>query len=146
MSVEPGVVDANVLAYAVNGDGSQHGVSRALVEAARDPTTRLYVTSQILCEFYSIITNVRRFPKTSPPAEGVGILTTLLALPGLRVLPMPARVVSDWMQLLQRHPVAGSDVFDLQIAATMLANDVSRIYTFNAGDFEVFSELTVVQP
>ena len=35
MSVEPGVVDANVLAYAVNGDGSQHGVSRALVEAAR---------------------------------------------------------------------------------------------------------------
>jgi predicted nucleic acid-binding protein len=82
MSVDPGVIDANVLAYAVNGDASQHGVSRALVEAARDPTTRLYVTSQILCEFYSIITNTRRFPKASPPAEAVGILTALLALPG----------------------------------------------------------------
>jgi uncharacterized protein len=146
MSVDPGVIDANVLAYAVNGDASQHEVSRALVEAARDPNTRLYVTSQILCEFYSIITNARRFPKASSPAEAVNILTALLALPGLRVLPMPARVVFDWVQLLRRNPVAGGDVFDLQIAATMLANDVSRIYTFNAGDFEVFPELTVVQP
>lgn len=94
----------------------------------------------------SIVTNVRRFPKASSPAEAVGILAALLALPGLRVLPMPARVVADWMRLLQRHPVAGGDVFDLQLAATMLANDVSRIYTFNAGDFAVFSELTVVQP
>ncbi len=59
---------------------------------------------------------------------------------------MPARVVSDWMEPLRRRPIAGGDVFDLQIAATMVANDVSRIYTFNAGDFEVFSELTVVQP
>lgn len=59
---------------------------------------------------------------------------------------MPTRVVSDWVQLLQRHPVVGGDVFDLQIAATMLANKVPRIYTFNAGDFAVFSELTVVQP
>ncbi len=89
---------------------------------------------------------MRRFLRASSPAEAVGILTALLALPGLRVLPMSARVVSDWMQLLQRQPVAGGDVFDLQIAATMLANNVSRIYTFNADDFAVFSELTVVQP
>lgn len=146
MSIDPGVIDANVLAYALNGDAPQHRVSRPLLEEACDATTRLYVTSQILCEFYSIITNARRFPKASSPAEAVKILTALLALPGLQVLPMPARVVSDWMQLLQRRPVTGGDVFDLQIAATMLANKVSRIYTFNTGDFEVFPELTVVQP
>jgi len=45
MSVEPGIVDANVLAYAT---------------AARRPSVTLYVTSQILCEFYSVITNPRR--------------------------------------------------------------------------------------
>jgi hypothetical protein len=28
----------------------------------------------------------------------------------------------------------------------MLANGVQRIYTFNAGDFQVFAELTVVTP
>jgi predicted nucleic acid-binding protein len=42
--------------------------------------------------------------------------------------------------------VTGGDVFDLQLAATMLANDVPRIYTFNREDFEVFPELAVVTP
>jgi hypothetical protein len=31
------------------------------------------------------------------------------------------------MSLVRRHPVTGADVFDLQIAATMQANDVRRI-------------------
>jgi predicted nucleic acid-binding protein len=50
------------------------------------------------------------------------------------------------MALLQRHPVTGGDVFDLQLVATMQANDVQRIYTFNTGDFEVFPELAVIAP
>jgi len=28
----------------------------------------------------------------------------------------------------------------------MKANNIQRIYTFNAGDFEVFPELTVIVP
>ena len=42
--------------------------------------------------------------------------------------------------------MTGGDVFDLQIAATMQANDVRRIYTFNAADFAAFAELSVVTP
>jgi predicted nucleic acid-binding protein len=60
MPVEPGLVDANVLAYALNADAPQHEASRALLDAAKDPSVRLYVTSQILCELYSLITNPRR--------------------------------------------------------------------------------------
>lgn len=37
-------------------------------------------------------------------------------------------------------------MFDLQIAATMLANGIERIYTFNPKDFDVFPELTVITP
>jgi predicted nucleic acid-binding protein len=47
---------------------------------------------------------------------------------------------------LLRHPVTGGDVFDLQIIATMQANDIRRIYTFNTRDFETFAELAVVAP
>jgi hypothetical protein len=50
------------------------------------------------------------------------------------------------MSLLERHEVRGADVFDLQLAATMLANDVHRIYTFNTADFDVFPELAVAAP
>jgi toxin-antitoxin system PIN domain toxin len=146
MSLEPGIVDANVLAYAANADDPHHATSHALIAAARDPLTKLYVTSQVLCEFYSIITNPRRVEAPSSSAEALGIISALLALPGIYVLPTPARAVRGWMELLQRHPVTGADVFDLQLIATMKANNVQRIYTFNAADFEKFPELTVVVP
>ena len=87
MSVEPGVVDANILVYAINPDAPRHASSHALLEEARDPSARLYVTPQILCEFYSIITNPRRVAVPTPPADAVVIISGLLAQPGLYVLP-----------------------------------------------------------
>jgi predicted nucleic acid-binding protein len=124
MTVESGVVDANVLAYALNADALHHAASRALLEAALDPVS-LYVTSQILCEFYSVITNFRRVAVASTTGEALRVISTLLALPGLHVPPIPAQAVAGWMELLRRHPVTGAD---------------------NSEDFEVFSELTVVRP
>src|SRR5258708_39472979 len=146
MSVDPGVLDANVLAYAVDVDAPQHAASRALLEAASDPSVTLYVTSQILCELYSVITNPRRVVVLSSPTEALSIISAVLALPGLYVLPTPARAVAGWMQLLERQPVTGGDVFDLQIVATMQANGIDRIYTFNSDDFKVFLELMVLSP
>ena len=81
MSVDPGVLDANVLAYAVDADAPQHAASRALLDAASDPSITLYVTSQILCEFYSIITNRRRVRVVSSTAEALSIISAMLALP-----------------------------------------------------------------
>jgi toxin-antitoxin system PIN domain toxin len=144
MSVESGIVDANVLVYAMDADAPQHAASRGLLEAARDPSTTLYVTSQVLCEFYSIVTNARRVPNPRSPADAIGAISGLLAF--LHVLPIPACAVECWLDLLRRRPVTGGDVFDLQLVATMLANGVQRIYTFNAKDFERFPELAVVTP
>lgn len=145
MPVEPGIVDANVLVYALDADAPQHAAARALLETARDGSTTLYVTSQILCEFYSIVTNVRRVPKPRSSADALGAITGLLAF--LHVLPVPGHTVDGWLDLLRRRPVTGGgDVFDLQIVATMLANGVQRIYTFNTADFEVFAEVSVLTP
>jgi len=129
----------------MNSDAPQHSASRSLLEAERDPSTTLYITSQILCEFYSII-NARRVRQACSSSEARHIISALLALPGLYVLPVPVHVVAGWMQLLQRHSVTGAGVFDLQIVATMLANNVNRIYTFNLDDFAVFPELDVNTP
>ncbi len=82
----------------------------------------------------------------SSPALALAIVGTLLKLPGLHLLPVPARAVQGWMELLGRHPVKGSDIFDLQIVATMKANGVGTIYTFNRNDFEVFPEILVLTP
>jgi predicted nucleic acid-binding protein len=86
MPVKPGVVDTNILVYALDADVPQHAPSRALLEAGRDASTTLYVTSQILCEFYSIVTNARRVQRPCPPAAALAALSSLLGF--LRVLPV----------------------------------------------------------
>ena len=144
MPVEPGVVDTNVLVYALDADAPQHAPSRALLEAGRDPFTTLYVTSQILCEFYSVVTNARRVQKPCSAADALAAISALLGF--LRVLPVPMHTVEELMRMLRRRPVIGADIFDLQILATMNVNGISRIYTFNAGDFTGFPEIDVLTP
>jgi predicted nucleic acid-binding protein len=90
------------------------------------------------------VTNARRVSKPRSSAEAVDAISELLAF--LHVLPVPAHAVEGWMSLLRRRPVTGGDVFDLQIVATMQANDIQRIYTFNTGDFDAFTELSVLTP
>ncbi len=145
MSVEPGIVDANVLVYALDVNAPQHGASRALLEAAQaDTPATLYVTSQILCEFYAIVTNARRVPKPRSSADALAAISGMVAF--LRVLPVPVNAVDEWMGLLRRRPVIGGDIFDLQIVATMKLNGIRRIYTFNIDDFKAFTEIEALTP
>jgi predicted nucleic acid-binding protein len=105
MSVEPGIVDANVLVYALDADAPQHLACRRLLDEGRSGSTTLYVTSQILCEFYSIVTNPRRVLKPRNAADAIAAIAGLLSF--LHVLPIPARAVEGWLDVLRRRPVTG---------------------------------------
>jgi predicted nucleic acid-binding protein len=113
MSVEPGIIDANVLVYSMDADAPQHAASRALPEAARNPLATLYVTPQILCEFYSIVTNPRRVPKPRSAADALAVLSGLLAF--LHVLPIPVHTMEELLSLLRRRTVTGGDIPSLRL-------------------------------
>jgi predicted nucleic acid-binding protein len=144
LSLKPGVVDANVLVYSLNTWAPQHGASRALLDSARNGTVALYVSSQILCEFYSIVTNPRRVLHPLSPQDALTAVSELIGF--LRILPISVPAVESRLDLLRRNPVKGADIFDVQIVATMKANGVLIIYTFNSSDFQVFPELNVLEP
>lgn len=146
MPIEPGVIDTNVLVYAVNEDSPHVAAARSLLGAALEPDTELFVTSQILCEFYSIVTNPKRIPSAASAEDAIGMLADLLDLPGLSVLNAPKEVALRLLVLLRRQRVTRSGIFDLQIVATMQANSINRIYTFNVADFVRFPELVVSVP
>jgi len=144
MSLEPGLVDANVLVYAANRSAPRHSAASRVVQSAFDGSATLYATSQILCEFYSIVTNQRRVEKPLSAREALGLVAATSKV--LHILPMPRQGVEILLELLRRCPVTGGDIFDLQIVAAMMANGIQRIYTFNAADFQQFSELEVIVP
>ncbi len=102
------------------------------------------MTLQILCEFYSIVTNARRVLKPRSSADTLTAISHMLAF--LRVLPVPVTAIDEVSALLRRRPVTGGDIFDLQIVATMKLNGISRIYTFNTDDFKPFAEIEPLTP
>ena len=129
MSADFALVDTNVLVYSLLTTDPRHAASRALVERAQDGSEQLCVTPPVVSELFSVITNPRQVTTPYTAEEALEEVTNFLTLPGLALLPVPTDIVDRWMALVRATPVTGPDIFDFQIAATMLGNGVSRIYT-----------------
>jgi len=147
-AVESALLDTNVLVYALDQESPFHSAARTLLLRAADTAwqERLCVTPQVLAEFFAVVTNPRRVRSPRSPEEALRALEQFIALPNLTVLAVPVDVVSRWVPLVRAHRLGASRVFDAQLAATIVANGVRRIYTFDRAHFECFAELEVITP
>jgi hypothetical protein len=73
------------------------------------------VTLQILCEFYSIVTNPRRVLQPRSSADPLAAISDMLDF--LRVLPVPVNAVDELIALRRRRPVS--------TAFSLLSDDLS---------------------
>lgn len=146
MSAEPVLLDTNVLIYAFTEKATHHQAARALLDQAKEESANLVVVPQVVSEFYAVATNPRQMVEARKPHEVLEVIRILLELPGLTLLPTPPDVVTRWLELVNQRPVTGQKIFDVQLVATMLGNDVHRIYTFNTADFEAFEEIDTLKP
>jgi toxin-antitoxin system PIN domain toxin len=146
MSDELALVDANVLVYAHFRRSEHHAASQALLTRAQDGEFPLCVASQVLAEFYSVTTNARQVSNPFEPAEAVVALERILAMPGLVVLEVPADVPARWLTLARQREPKGPAVFDLQLIATMQANGVQKVYTYDTEHFSGFDGIEPLTP
>ena len=140
------LVDANVLVYAFYDQVEHHTACRALLERAQNGVVGLCVAPQVLAEFYAVITDSRRVTDPFEPNEALDAIDQIVAMPGMTLLTTPADLVVRWTTLARQHSVTRGAIFDLQLVAAMLGNEVRRIYTFDTEDFERFSEIEVLTP
>ena len=146
MSADYAALDTNVLVYALYAEAEHHRPARALLDLAENDDIGFCLTPQVLTEFYAVVTNPRRVTEAKSPGEALDVIDTFLSLPGIILLSVPLDIVAQWMRLLRQHPVAGPDVFDVLLAATLRSHGVTRLYTFNRADFERFDDLNVLTP
>ena len=76
-------------------------------------------------------------------AEALAAITTFLTF--LHVLPIPARTVEDWMDLLRRRRLPARMFLTCSLSR-LCSPTAFRVYTFNVPDFAAFPELAVVTP
>jgi len=104
------------------------------------------IAVQTLTEYYSVVTNLRRVSNPRSPQEALSDIQSILNLPGITLIPQPADLFSRIITLVEKNPVRGADIFDVQLVATILGNNIKKIYTYNINDFQKFFELEASLP
>ncbi|MCL1474163.1 type II toxin-antitoxin system VapC family toxin [Argonema antarcticum] len=146
MATEPKKIylDTNVIAYVVNTKAPQH---RAALEIFRPSETELLcLSSQVLAEFYSYITNPAILATPIEPTEAISRIKRICQMPHICLLSTPLDLFERWLILLEERPVTNGGIFDLLHIAIMLAHRVTSIYTFNVKDFSWCSQIEVIDP
>lgn len=138
-------LDANGLLRFADAAAAQHPVAVAALSALRAQGHPLRTLPQSVYEFWVVATR--------PIANnGLGLSTTECEQAVARILTTfpvlddrPA-LFTEWQALVVAHDCKGKDAHDARYVAAVKTHGLSRILTFNAGDFARYPDLTVLDP
>lgn len=142
----PGVVDANLLLYAVNSDDPSHAAAARFLHEALASSEQWYVTEGILYEFLRVATHPKVFVRPLAWPDALGFLRPLVGAPNVAVLCAGDRhwELLDGVLGSLTHP-SGNLFFDIRTVVLMREHGVRAIYTADT-DFLQFEGITVVNP
>jgi predicted nucleic acid-binding protein len=142
----PVLLDTNVLVYYHQDLSPFHARSKAILEIGLRREAPLCICPQILMEFYATITNPRRVTDPVSPEQALAEVEKYFTCSWLGIIYPKEETLKISIDLLKKYRVGRMEVFDLQLVATMLANGVIHIYTFNKSDFMKYSEIQALLP
>ena len=142
--VERLFVDTNVLIYATNERSPWHQTANARLQEARQLGIDLVISTQVLREYLAAAT------RTSDSGDGIPITKILGNVETFQremtVVEDTQRVVQALTVLLNTIVVAGKQVHDANIVATMQVYGIRHLLTHNGEDFVRFAHLITVMP
>ena len=137
-------LDTNMLAYVANTKAPQH---RVALETFRPSNQKqLCVSSQVMAELYSYLTNPTILATPLSPQDALYRIKRICQMPHIFLLSTPPNLFEGWMKLVESHPVTDGKIFDILHIAMMLSHGIKSIYTFNADDFIWCKEIEVIEP
>lgn len=136
-------IDTNLLVYATQAGSGHHAAAQTLLHNPELAGIPLWISDQILREFLAAVTR---------PQPGIPPMPMTLAVEQAKFFSQRFWIAVDGpdvrahlLTLLTAYPVAGRQVHDANIVATMLANGITRLLTFNVADFRRFAALITVE-
>ena len=132
-------LDTNVLVRARFEAAPCHAIARHLMQAVGESREPLRINRQVAREYLATVTRPQRW---SPPIGMDEALDHVNALEErFEILEDGPLVAAMLKRLCSEFRVAGKQVHDANIAATMLAYGERRLLTFNGKDFRRYGTL-----
>jgi predicted nucleic acid-binding protein len=139
------LLDTNILVHAAGASSPRHAKAKVLRDQAAEGQFDACIAAQVLTEFYAVVTDVRRFQPALTPRQAQKELRAYLSSSLNLILPKET-TMSHMLQLIGSRAVRRGKIFDVFLAATMLDNGVTKIYTENTTDFEEIGGIEAVDP
>ncbi len=143
---ETSLLDTNVLVYAADKNSTFYQASADLRENGVRGDVSLCVCPQVLNEFYATITDPRRVSNPRTQEEALSEMEKYLQSKNILKIYPGSEIIEKTIVLLKQHKTTRQDIFDLSLTATMLLNNITRIYTYNQNDFAKYKEIEVLTP
>jgi predicted nucleic acid-binding protein len=140
------MLDSNVLVYASQKESRFYQSSKAIRDKGLSGEIPVCVCPQVLFEFFAVITNSGRATRSVAPQDATIEIEKYLKIAKILKIYPDRKITENVLELLKKHNVNSQAIFDLPLVATMLANDVRRIYAYNIDHFKLFTDLDVVTP
>ena len=127
-------VDTNVLVAARFSTAPTHGTARACLQRASEgQEAALRISRQVIREYLATVTRPQSWSAPLGMAEALGDVSRLTTY--YVVLEDGPQVTDILASLCRAVQVAGRQIHDANIVATMLAHGERRLLTFNQRDF-----------
>jgi predicted nucleic acid-binding protein len=140
----PVFLDTNVLVYSVIPESPRCLESRRLIERLEEQDCELWISRQVLREFFAVVSRPKVLATQATQAE---IQAVLRSLERRYCLAEENSLVTEQLfLLLDQVSVGGRQIHDANIVATMLAFDIRRLATYNVSDFRRFGALVELLP
>jgi len=139
------MVDTNILVYAHNQDSPYFNQAKRLLEDLVEKGG-FCLSSLILLEFFSVITNGRKVDAPLSPETAINVVDDILESQAINVIEVHDDLgFFQWLRtfsdLIKRY-----QIYDAVIAYTMYRDQISTLYTKNTKDFKKFNFIQAINP
>jgi predicted nucleic acid-binding protein len=132
----PVFIDTNVLVYAHLARSPLFAAASQQLRRLEDEGADLWISRQTLREYLSAMTRSGALSTTIPIAALVEDVRSMSEQ--FLVAEDGPQVTERLLTLLEQVEVGGKQIHDANIVATMLAQGIPRLLTYNVGDFHRF--------
>ncbi|MFO7837582.1 MAG: PIN domain-containing protein [Candidatus Thorarchaeota archaeon] len=140
------LLDTNIFVHAHNHASPHQEKAAGVLHEALDGQLEVCITSQILYEFFSVVTNIRRVHHPLTTDQAANICQDLWISGAIEIIEPQITTSSLVFELVRKHGISGAELFDCVLAAIAKENHVKILLTENVRDFEKYEFLTIRNP
>jgi len=134
-------LDTNILVYLANEDSPfHHRVVPRFKKLAGE--CELWISRQVLREYAVIMTRTGTVEKPLSPKEVAADIEQWEGI--FQIADETEEVTRILVELIKEYDIKGKSIHDANIIATMTANMIENLFTFNADDFKKFTNVELI--